>query len=126
MLGMGGLSDYGNILGNNNFKHLNRDTSKIPSCRAQIASLSLDQMHHRSFLIKQNLKKNPTHPQLNKTVPCSVHHLFHFPSASAGCRKTPTEPALNTSDKFNHVQHCLSRSKSFKGKGVCPLELDSR
>lgn len=72
------MSVYGNALLKIHFKHLNRDTSKVFSCRAQPASFSLD---HRSSLMK---KKRP-HPQLNKRVTSSAHHLFccHQPLLAA-------------------------------------------
>lgn len=51
---------YGNTLLNIHFKHLNRDTSKVLSCRAQLASLSLDHTGHRSSVIKKKKEATST------------------------------------------------------------------
>lgn len=66
---------------NIDFKHLNRDTSRVPPRRAQLATL--DHACHRSSRIKE---EEETHQLFNKRVASLLHHLSHFPSARAGGR----------------------------------------
>lgn len=77
-------------LRNINFKHLNRDTSRVPPRRAQLATL--DQACHRSSRIKE---EEETHQLFNKRVASLVYHLSPFPSAHAACRlPAPQSPRI--------------------------------
>lgn len=54
------------VLLNINFKHLNRDTSRVPPRRAQLATL--DRACHRSARIKEEEEDEETHQLFNKRV----------------------------------------------------------
>lgn len=93
--GWRGLSVYVNTLLNIHFKHLNRDTSKVLSCRAQLVRVSLGQMSHRwSSLIKKKKKKKrkatstikQKSPMFGPSVRLPIGHCWlHFSD------RTPTE-----------------------------------
>lgn len=100
---------YGNTLLNIHFKHLNRDTSKVLSCRAQLASLSLDHTGHRSSVIKK--KRSHIH-----NVQFTICTTAQQPPLAAFCRQNKQESLSILQISWNVCNIVYPRASPLKQK----------